>query len=280
METPERHRPKKFWGQHFLRDANLARKIVRSVTVPSPRLVVEIGPGEGILTERLLATCEHYVGVEIDRDLADRLEQRFGHLSHFRLLVQDVLEVSFTELVRQAGLPNAALVGNLPYNITSPILFKLFEANPPFQQAVFMVQKEVAQRMVAPPGNKTYGLLSVYCRLFARVELLFTVPPAVFFPPPQVQSAVVRLNFPSPLAARIQNRTLLDRVLHQAFQHRRKMLRNSLSPLLPSRLLSKLNIDLRLRPEQLSVEQWLDLTEQIQQLKNLDQGNGANSLSD
>ncbi len=279
-EPPERHRPRKRWGQHFLRDANLADKIVGAITVESPRLIVEIGPGEGILTGRLLPICQQYVGIEIDPALAARLQQRFGNHPHFQLLLRDVLEVPLPTLVHQAGLSHAALVGNLPYNITSPILFKLFDEEPPFQQAVFMVQKEVAQRIVASPGTKTYGLLSVYCQLFARVEYLFTVPPAVFWPPPQVQSAVVRFHFPSPLKARVSNRPLLDQLLHRAFQQRRKMLRNSLSALFPSALLSKLNIDLRLRPEQLSAEQWLDLMEQIQQRKTQDQGNGAYSVSD
>ena len=218
-------RPKKRLGQHFLTDPEAVRQIVEAVAPPAGRRVVEIGPGEGALTGSLLARFPGLVALEVDPDAIAHLRRRFPALD---VREQDVLAADWRALAGDAG--GLHVVGNLPYYITSPILFALLDARAAVARAVVMVQKEVADRLVAPPGSKTYGTLSVYFSLYARAELLLDVPRQAFRPPPKVESAVVALDFESaeppevPFAA-------LQRVVRAAFGQRRKMLRNSLGPL-------------------------------------------------
>ena len=221
-------RPKKRLGQHFLTDASVVEAIAHAVRAPTGSQVVEIGAGEGVLTADLLRRHPDLVAVEVDPEAAAHLRARFPALD---LRHADVLDADWAAL-RAEGGPDAlplTVVGNLPYNITSPILFSLLDARAHVGKAIVMVQKEVADRLVAPHGSKTYGTLSVYFQLYARTRHVVDVPRHAFRPPPNVESAVVEVDFgveppDVPLVA-------LRRVVRAAFGQRRKMFRNSVAPL-------------------------------------------------
>lgn len=230
-------RPKKRLGQHFLHDPNVIRKIVDAVGAPADAPVVEIGPGEGALTGPLLARYPGLTAVEVDAEAVAHLRTRFPalHVRH-----ADVLDVDWAARAAEAGGP-LWVVGNLPYYITSPILFHLLDARLHLRRAVVMMQREVAERIVAVPGTKAYGILSVQLQLFARPALLFRVSRHVFHPKPDVESAVVALDFlresgdfdpaePFGAASGVDSGAL-RRVVRTAFGQRRKMLRNSLAAL-------------------------------------------------
>jgi 16S rRNA (adenine1518-N6/adenine1519-N6)-dimethyltransferase len=226
-------RPKKRLGQHFLTDANVIGKIVDAVGAPPGAPVVEIGPGEGALTGPLLARYPGLTAVEVDPEAVAHLRARFPAL---RVLHADVLDLDWAALAAEAGGP-LWVVGNLPYYITSPILFGLLDARTHLRRAVVMMQREVAERIVAAPGTKAYGILSVQAQLFARPALLFRVSRHVFRPKPDVESAVLALDFlresddfggPDPEGV---DSDALRRVVRTAFGQRRKMLRNSLAAL-------------------------------------------------
>ncbi|WP_420454520.1 16S rRNA (adenine(1518)-N(6)/adenine(1519)-N(6))-dimethyltransferase RsmA [Rubrivirga sp.] len=233
-------RPKKSLGQHFLTDDGVVHRIVAAVAAPPGAPVVEIGPGEGALTGELLRRYPDLVALEVDEESIAHLRRRFPALD---VRHADVLDADWRALAGGGGAsgtpqspvprpPSLRLhvVGNLPYYITSPILFALLDARQAVARAVVMVQKEVADRVVAPHGSKTYGTLSVYFALYARAEALFDVPSACFRPPPAVESAVVALDFASAEPPDVPF-DALRRTVRAAFGQRRKMLRNSLGPL-------------------------------------------------
>jgi 16S rRNA (adenine1518-N6/adenine1519-N6)-dimethyltransferase len=245
-------KPKKSLGQHFLTDKNIAKKIVNSLSHQGYDHVVEVGPGTGILTELLLEIQDTKLTfIEIDRESTEYLIKRFPSISS-RLVGQDFLKYPLGK-IHSAPV---AIIGNFPYNISSQIFFKILENRDTVTEVVCMLQKEVASRIVAPPGSKTYGILSVLLQAFYDTRLLFNVGRQVFFPPPKVDSAVIRLNRTG--RAPGCNDQLFFRVVKTAFNQRRKMLRNSLSALLQEKvadhhLLSK-------RPEQLTVDDFAELT--------------------
>ncbi|MEM6325744.1 MAG: 16S rRNA (adenine(1518)-N(6)/adenine(1519)-N(6))-dimethyltransferase RsmA [Bacteroidota bacterium] len=257
-------RPKKSLGQHFLADPEAVRRIVAAVQAPSGAPVVEIGPGEGALTGALMARYPHLVALEVDREAIAHLRRRFPALD---VREQDVLTADWSRLDTEAGgsspksaAPNSRLhvVGNLPYYITSPIVFALLDARAHLARAVVMVQKEVAERMVAPHGSKTYGTLSVYLGLYARAQLLFDVGPEAFRPPPKVESAVVAIEF-SGVAEPEVAFSALQRVVRAAFGQRRKMLRNSLKPLVSETRREIPEWAATLRPEQVAPRDFVRL---------------------
>ena len=221
-------RPKKRLGQHFLADPAVVQAIAEAVRPPAGSRLVEVGPGEGVLTAALLPRHPDLTAVEVDPEAVAHLRARFPRLD---LREGDVLEVNWGALRRESG-PDAApltVVGNLPYYITSPILFALLDARAHVGRATVMVQREVAERLVAPHGSKTYGTLSVYFQLFARVRPLFDVPRHAFRPPPNVESAVVEVDFG--VDGPDVDLAVLQRVVRAAFGQRRKMFRNSVAPL-------------------------------------------------
>ena len=224
-------RPKKRLGQHFLTDANVIAKIVDAVGAPPGVPVVEIGPGEGALTGPLLDRYPGLTAVEVDAEAVAHLRTRFPTL---RVRHADVLDLDWAALAAEAGGP-LWVVGNLPYYITSPILFGLLDTRAHLRRAVVMMQREVAERIVAAPGTKAYGILSVQLQLFARPALLFRVSRHVFRPKPDVESAVVALDFPGGAdgaeGPEGVDSDVLRRVVRTAFGQRRKMLRNSLAGL-------------------------------------------------
>ena len=254
-------RPKKFLGQHFLKDTNVARKIVNALILNDDphALVLEIGPGMGVLT-RLLALKENIdlQLVEIDFESVAYLRKEFPELSD-KIFEEDFLKMDLNKIFSSPF----NIIGNFPYNISSQILFRVLEARDKVDQVVCMLQKEVADRICSIHGNKVYGILSVLLQAFYDIEYLFKVPPGVFIPPPKVMSAVIRLkrNGRKHLDC---DETLFQHVVKQAFQKRRKTLRNALKHLNLPRPVVAMNI-MDKRPEQLSVEDFIFLIRSIQQ---------------
>ena len=252
-------RPKKFLGQHFLKDQNIAAKIVDALVLPAQKnFVLEIGPGTGVLTQFLVGkeNVDLHL-VEIDRESVAYLKEHYP--SHAQKIIEgDFLELDLGQLTDQ----NIYVIGNFPYNISSQIFFKVLDHRSRVKQVVGMVQKEVADRIAEKEGSKTYGIVSVLLQAFYDIELLFKVSPGVFFPPPKVMSAVIRMtrNNRDHLPC---DEALFKKVVKQGFQNRRKTLRNALKPLnLPTQILSLPQLDLR--AEQLSVEDFISLTLQIE----------------
>ncbi|HKI88064.1 MAG TPA: 16S rRNA (adenine(1518)-N(6)/adenine(1519)-N(6))-dimethyltransferase RsmA [Draconibacterium sp.] len=247
-------KPKKNLGQHFLKDQNIARKIVDNLGTTTTN-VLEVGPGMGVLTQYLLQRPELKVHVvEIDHESVHYLRQNFPELKD-RIFAEDFLKFNVTPY-----FPNDfCIIGNFPYNISSQIFFRVLEFRQIIPEVVGMIQKEVAERISAGPGSKTYGILSVLLQAFYHIEYLFTVSEQVFIPPPKVKSAVIKLvrNKVTTLPC---NETLFFKVVKVAFNQRRKMLRNSLKELcdsIPTEFAVK-------RPEQLSVADFIKLTRTIE----------------
>ena len=252
-------RPKKNLGQHFLTDQNIARKIVDSLG-PDVQDVLEIGPGMGVLTQYLLERPELNVHVvEIDKESVDYLKSHFTQLKH--IWSEDFLKAD----IASRFTDKFNVIGNFPYNISSQIFFRILEYRNRIPETVGMIQKEVAERIAAPHGSKVYGILSVLLQAFFDIEYLFTVSENVFNPPPKVKSAVVRLRR-NQLSELPCSEQLFVQVVKAAFNQRRKMLRNSLREIcemLPAAYAEK-------RPEQLSVNDFILLTCEIENLKNQD----------
>ena len=219
------HTPKKSLGQNFLHDASYIDRIVQAIDPRPGDRVVEIGPGQGALTLPLLRRHGALTVIEFDRDLVGPLADMAAGVGELEIIHRDVLQVDFTALA--AGTP-FKLAGNLPYNISSPILFHALEHAAVVRDMVFMLQKEVVDRMGAPPGSKVYGRLSVMLQAYCQVQPLFVVPPGAFRPAPKVDSAVVRLVPRDPATVAIADRTRFGHVVRAAFGQRRKTLRNAL----------------------------------------------------
>ncbi len=246
-------------GQHFLKDKNIALRIVDSLLLSKGiNHVVEIGPGTGVLTQYLLTNPEIDLKVvEIDRESVVYLEE------HYPALKDRIISGDFLEMEIDKEFPdNLRIIGNFPYNISSQIFFRVLDHRNRVSQVVCMIQKEVADRIAEKEGNKTYGILSVLLQTFYDIEYLFKVPPGVFFPPPKVMSAVIRLvrNKRDKLDC---DEVLYRKVVKQAFQTRRKTLRNALKSLNLPGSIYKLDI-MDKRAEQLSVDQFIFLTKEIE----------------
>lgn len=248
------HRPRKRFGQNFLRDQGVIDRIVSHVAPKPNDQIVEIGPGQGALTQALLATVPSIHAVELDRDLAVILEKRFGDRLH--LYQADVLKFDFDKVSDRP----IRLVGNLPYNISTPLIFHVLDFAHRVQDMHFMLQKEVVDRMSAQPHNKAYGRLTVMLELLCDVEPLFDVDPEAFYPAPKVISSVVRLTpLDQPRFATGSLETL-STVLSSAFSMRRKTIRNSLKTLISAEQLVALGFDPSLRAENLSTRDFAQLS--------------------
>ena len=253
------HIPRKRFGQNFLRDAEVVHRIVAAVAPSATDHLVEIGPGEGVMTEALLPWCRRLDAVEIDRDLAARLTRKFQNQTRFQLHRADALQFNFRKLAEDGKL---RILGNLPYNISTPLLFHLFEQTDGIRDMHFMLQKEVVDRLVADPGSPDYGRLGIMARYHCRAEKLFEVYPESFFPQPKVVSAVVRL-VPHDTAPVDADPGPLSRVVAAAFSQRRKTLRNSVKALFDEAELRSLDIDPKARAETLSLEQYARLARRL-----------------
>jgi 16S rRNA (adenine1518-N6/adenine1519-N6)-dimethyltransferase len=249
------HVPRKRFGQHFLTATDVIDRIVRSIDPRPGDRLVEIGPGLGAMTGPLRERCDALTVVELDRDLAARLRRR-GDLD---VVESDVLKVDFRALAERLGGP-IRVVGNLPYNISSPILFHLIEAAPQVVDQLFMLQKEVVDRMAAEPGRKDFGRLTVMLQWRYEIEHLFDVPPEAFDPPPRVDSAIVAMRpraAPAPVS-----QALLGELVTVAFSQRRKLLRHTLGRWLTERGYAG-DFDVQRRAEEVPVADYLALAEAL-----------------
>lgn len=249
------HRARKRFGQNFLNDAMIIDKIVTAIDPKPSDNLVEIGPGLGAITEPVAELSGHLTVVELDKDLAERLIAHPFLGPKLTVNQGDAMKFDFSLLIKADE--KLKIFGNLPYNVSTPLLFHLFEFVDNVEHMHFMLQKEVVNRMVAGPGSKAYGRLSVMTQYYCYAMPVIEVPPTCFKPAPKVDSAVVRL-MPKPASARAAKSTkMLNTVCLEAFNQRRKTLRNSLSNLLNEEEIAQLGIDATLRAENISLEQYI-----------------------
>lgn len=257
------HRARKRFGQNFLVDEQILDRIAASVAPAAGEHLVEIGPGKGALTARLARSCDRLTAIELDRDLIPWLQVGFERHPGFKLFQADALSFDFSQLLEEGG-QMLRILGNLPYNISTPLIFHLLSFTGQVKDMHFMLQKEVVRRLAAEPGQKAYGRLSVMVQYHCRVEALFEVPPGAFDPAPKVNSALVRLTPHASLPARADNTQTLAQLVNVAFQQRRKTLRNALKQLVPEAQLDSLPVDTRLRAEALSVADYVALANALE----------------
>jgi 16S rRNA (adenine1518-N6/adenine1519-N6)-dimethyltransferase len=253
------HRPRKRFGQHFLTDPGVIAAITGAIAPSAGNVIVEIGPGEGAITRALAARTGTLHAIELDRDLAAMLKKEYGATSNVTIHEADALRFDFGALGE-----SLRIVGNLPYNISTPLLFHLLEFRDRITDMHFMLQKEVVDRMAAGPGSKTYGRLSIMLGCHFQIDSLFDVDRQAFEPPPEVTSAIVRL---APLPAGtfvINDPKRFSRLVAQAFSQRRKTIRNSLRQLVDEATLEAVGIDPGLRPEAISIAGYVRLANTLE----------------
>jgi len=257
------------YGQHFLHDRNILALITRTAGLAKGQFVLEIGAGTGRLTELILEEAVKLTAVEIDPGLHPVLEEKFEGIPSFRLIKGDVLRMDWQDLLPKVG--KTVVIGNLPYAISTQIVFKVLENRRRVSRAVFLVQWEVARRMAADPGSKDYGILSVACQLYGNPEIVRKVPPSVFLPPPKVDSAIVAWDVVEEAVYPIPGRDQAMTVVKAAFGQRRKKLVNSLGAGIPSlgkgsieSILMDMGLSSAVRAEQLTVEQFAELAVRVQ----------------
>ena len=247
---------KKKWGQNFLVDNNLLDKIIKTINVKDSENVLEIGPGHGALSEKLVDVSKSLSMIEIDPDLIKILEVH-DKLSDSKIINQDILKVNLKSL----EIENPVVVGNIPYNITSPIIFWLIDHLDDWDRAYLMVQKEVAHRLSAKIGTKDYSRVTVMTSLFFDISICFNISPNVFLPRPKVQSSFILIEKREDFNKKTVDTKKFSQVVRMAFNQRRKMLRNSLSALNINHDMCK--IDFTRRPEQLTVDEFIDISNNI-----------------
>ncbi|GAB3674807.1 16S rRNA (adenine(1518)-N(6)/adenine(1519)-N(6))-dimethyltransferase RsmA [Salinisphaera aquimarina] len=252
---------RKRFGQHFLHDQRVIERILSTLDARSDDRLVEIGPGQGALTSPLLERVARLSVIEIDRDLVAALRRQAEREPRLDVIEGDALKIDYAALAEQRN-GTLRLVGNLPYNISSPLLFALLASPAPIQDMHFMLQKEVVDRMVAEPGGRDYGRLTVTLGAQAHAEHLFDVPPGAFSPPPRVMSAVVRIT-PRPPLFELADQRLFYRLVTAAFSQRRKTLRNALSAFVSVATIEACDIDPGLRPERLSAADFARLANAV-----------------
>jgi 16S rRNA (adenine1518-N6/adenine1519-N6)-dimethyltransferase len=262
LHDEKAHKPRKRFGQNFLHDARIIQRIVSSIAPKENEPVLEIGPGQGALTGILLPHKPQLTAVELDRDLAALLRVKFAGDNHFSLIEGDALKFDLATL--GAGPQSVRVVGNLPYNISTPLLFHLLAQRALIRDMHFMLQKEVVMRLAAAPDSKDYGRLSIMAQYYCQVIHLFDVPPGCFFPPPKVMSAIVRL-IPREPALAATDTQLLSQIVNLAFQQRRKTLRNTLKSIASEDLLQTAGINPDARAETLAVDDFVRLANTLAQ---------------
>ena len=256
------HKPRKRFGQNFLTDQQVIRQIVAAINPSSEDDLIEIGPGMAAITEHLVRLCPRMTLVELDRDLIKFLKKKLANYNSVSIINSDALKTDFSQYYRGKKM---RLVGNLPYNISTPLLFHLLDTREYIRDMHFMLQHEVVDRLSAAPGQKSYGRLSVMIQYHCRVVPLIPVPPTSFKPAPKVQSAVVRLTPHNELPYKADNLNLLSQIVSLCFQQRRKTLKNCLSTFADYLSSDSISVDLTKRPEQLSVKDFVTLTNCINQ---------------
>ncbi|MET4025492.1 16S rRNA (adenine1518-N6/adenine1519-N6)-dimethyltransferase [Marinobacter sp. MBR-99] len=259
MSNHPGHKARKRFGQNFLHDPGVIEKIVRSINPKPEDAIVEIGPGLGAITEEILAVNPRLQVVELDRDLIPVLRTKFFNYPEFRIHEADALSFDFSQLVVD-GRP-LRIVGNLPYNISTPLIFHLLAQSGVVQDMHFMLQKEVVQRLAATPGDNNYGRLGIMAQYFCKVQPLFEVGPGAFRPAPKVDSAIVRLVPHKELPHPAKNLKTLQAVVRTAFNARRKTLRKALAALVTVEQLQSVGINDGLRPENLSLADYVKIAD-------------------
>ena len=257
------HQARKRFGQNFLHDQNIINNIVGSAMIRDGEHWVEIGAGQGALTEPLLKKVQHLDVVELDRDLVTWLEHKFSNYTNLKIYSADALRFDFSSLA-----PNGEklhVIGNLPYNISTPLMFHLLETTDCIADMLFMLQKEVVNRICAQPNGNSYGRLSVMMQYYCATEWLFDVPPESFNPVPLVMSAIVRLVPHSKPPVEVDDVKILGQVVTEAFSQRRKTLRNSLKKSLSENEIIDLGIDANLRAENISLEAFAKVANAVTQ---------------
>lgn len=254
------HQARKRFGQHFLTDTSLVERMVRAIAPTDDQVVVEIGPGQGALTLPLLDQIKHLHVVELDRDLIEQLEHRIAS-QRITIHGADALKFDFSSLVKDGQ--RIRVVGNLPYNISTPLMFHLLEQVDVIEDMHFMLQKEVVDRLVAAPGTSDWGRLSVMIQYYCHNDYLFFVPPTAFSPPPKVDSAVVRLTPHKTLPHPAEDISVLRKVVAQAFTQRRKVITNGLKSFLTSEQIIAAGVDPGLRPDSIGLAGYVALANSV-----------------
>ncbi|GJM13819.1 MAG: ribosomal RNA small subunit methyltransferase A [Pseudohongiella sp.] len=261
LSTGTAHQARKRFGQNFLVDQAIIDRIIREIAPKSSDHLLEIGPGQGALTKQLARSGARLDCVELDRDLAEHLRHQYRDYDNVRIHQQDILKFDLEAL--ELGDKRVRVIGNLPYNISTPVLFHLLKYFERIEDMSFMLQLEVVERMSADVNDKNYGRLSIMLQYFCQAEKLFNVPPQAFNPQPKVNSAIVRLAPHPTLPVIAKDVDCLKLVVRTAFNQRRKTLRNSLKTLISADDLEGLAIDMKLRPENLSLADYVKISDAI-----------------
>jgi len=260
--------PKKRLGQHFLVDLNILNEVIRAARVGKEDVVVEVGPGLGEMTLPLARLANRVIAIEIDPKLIEILKKKLADWPNVEVVRADILKADFKSFLKKEGRP-VKVVANLPYQISTPLLFRFIESREVFSTFTLMLQKEVARRMAASPGGKEYGRLSVLLQMFLDLSVCFFIPPSAFFPPPKVESAVVQMVWKEKPMVEAQDEEWFKKVVKACFGYRRKTLINalrhselSLPKSIESRM-EKVGIDPRRRPETLTIEEFVHLADAL-----------------
>lgn len=260
MNPMKPHHPRKRFGQHFLTDASVLHEIMRSIALTPTDRVVEIGPGQGALTQYLLSEISHIDAVELDRDLIVYLREKYDS-ARLTVHAADALDFDYSTLSNTSS--DLRIVGNLPYNISTPLLFKLFSEIDSIQDMHFMLQNEVVLRLTAETDSADYGRLSVMSQYFCENTYLFIVPPEAFNPPPKVESAIVRLTPRKNYPLNKKQFDLFSTLVKEAFTYRRKKLSNGLQRFISPAQLTALQISADARPQEITVSDFIRITQAI-----------------
>ena len=264
----ERFRPRKWWGQNFLVDHNIARKIVSSAELSSKDIVLEIGAGKGILTGKIASQVKKVIAIEIDKKLCSFLREELKDYKNMEIIEGDFLKLDISQFLGSDSSSSIKVIANLPYYITSPIIIKLLNMKW-WLEATFMLQKEVGERIIASPGGKDYGSLSILVQYHCDVEKQFNVSRNVFRPKPDVDSVVIKLKLLKRPRIKVEDEKLFFKIVHGAFSQRRKKLSNSISNVLEidkyplENLLERLNISPTRRAETLSIEEFATISDAL-----------------
>jgi 16S rRNA (adenine1518-N6/adenine1519-N6)-dimethyltransferase len=252
--------PRKGWGQHFLVDRNILNKVIWTAQVEKEDAVLEVGPGLGEMTIALARQAKRVIAIEIDSKLVAILNEKMKNYPNVEVVKSDILKVDFNQFLKKEGHP-VKVVANLPYQVSTPLLFRFIESKETFSTFILMLQKEVAERMVAHPGGKEYGPLSIFIQMFLDVSIRFFIKPSAFFPPPKVESAVVQMVWKEKPMIETNDEEWFKRVVKACFGYRRKTLVNALKHselFLPESIelkMEAIGIDPRRRPETLTIQE-------------------------
>jgi len=262
--------PRKRWGQHFLIDRNILSKVVRTAEIEETDVVLEVGPGLGVLTLALAKEAKRVIAVEIDQKLVEILKEKVADCPNVEIIRKDIMEVDFNDLIERGGQP-LKVVANLPYQISTPLLFRFIESRSVFASLTLMLQKEVAERMTATPGGKDYGPLSIFTQIVSDFSIRFLIKPSAFFPPPKVDSAVIHMVWKKRPMAEVEDIEWFKRVVRGSFGYRRKTLMNALRhsglslPEEGTERMKRIGIDPQRRPETLTIEEYVRLADVLKE---------------